>query len=197
MTKQFSPACERNREPIFQALRTLLADRRHVLEIGSGTGQHAVFFGAQLPHLIWQASDLPENLPGIVAWQHEAQLPNVPPALVLDAGSSTWPDGDYDAVFTANTCHIMAWREVESMFEGVGRFLPAGGILCIYGPFNYQGAFTSASNAHFDAALRAQAPHRGIRDFEALDYLALVNGLVLEADLDMPSNNRLLAWKRQ
>jgi SAM-dependent methyltransferase len=196
MNRQFSAACERNREPILAILRDAFAGCRQVLEIGSGTGQHAVFFGAHLPHLTWQTSDLPQNHASILAWQREAGLPNVPPPLTLDANSAEWPQGPYDAVFTANTCHIMAWREVEAMFAGIGRVLRAGGVLCIYGPFNYDGKFTSASNAHFDAALKAQASHRGIRDFEAVNRLAAEQGLQLRSDNLMPANNRLLTWRR-
>ncbi|MDB5763128.1 MAG: hypothetical protein JWQ21_2123 [Herminiimonas sp.] len=196
MTRQFSAACERNREPILAVLQTVFADRRRVLEIGSGTGQHAVFFAARMPHLVWQTSDLPGNHPGIIAWQQEAQLSNVLPPLALDTGSSDWPQGTFDAVFSANTCHIMAWQEVRAMFAGIGRILQAGGVLCIYGPFNYNGAFTSVSNAQFDASLRAQAAHMGIRDFELMNRLAGDQGFVLEADNSMPANNRLLVWRR-
>jgi SAM-dependent methyltransferase len=196
MTKQFSAACERNKEPILAILREAFADRERVLEIGSGTGQHAVFFGGHLPYLTWQTSDLPQNHPSIIAWQQEARLANVLPPLALDTGSGDWPTGPYDAVFTANTCHIMAWPEVQAMFEGIGRILEPGGVLCIYGPFNYGGKFTSASNRQFDAALKAQAPHMGIRDFEAVDRLAAAQGLRLDADHAMPANNRLLVWRR-
>jgi SAM-dependent methyltransferase len=196
MRKQFSAACERNREPILAILRDVFADCTHVLEIGSGTGQHAIFFGAQLPHLVWQTSDLPDNHPSIGAWLQEAQLPNVLPPLMLDTYSADWPPGPFDAVFSANTCHIMAWRDVEAMFAGIGRVLQSGGVLCIYGPFNYGGTFTSASNAQFDASLRAHASHMGIRDVEAINRLAADQGLVLQADHPMPANNRLLVWQR-
>jgi cyclopropane fatty-acyl-phospholipid synthase-like methyltransferase len=196
MTKQFSAACERNKEPILAVLRDAFADTKRVLEIGSGTGQHAVYFAAHMPQLAWQTSDLPHNHPSIVAWQQEAVLPNVLPPLALDTGSGDWPTGPYDAVFSANTCHIMAWHEVQGMFAGIGRILRAGGVLCIYGPFNYRGKFTSASNAQFDASLKAQAPHMGIRDFEAVDRLAAEQGLRLQADHAMPANNRLLVWRK-
>ncbi len=196
MSKQFSAACERNQQPILAVLRTIFSGRTRVLEIGSGTGQHAVYFGAALPEVIWQTSDLPQNHASILAWQQEARLPNVLSPLTLDMRAPDWPAGRYDAVFSANTCHIMAWPEVERMFAGAGRLLPAGGVLCVYGPFNYGGRFTSASNAQFDAALRQQAPHMGIRDFEAVERLAGAAGLALEADHDMPANNRLLVWRR-
>jgi SAM-dependent methyltransferase len=196
MPKQFSSACERNQEPILQVLRDAFAGCKHVLEIGSGTGQHAVFFGARMPHLIWQTSDLPQNHPSILAWQQEAQCSNVLPPVALDVGSGDWPQGPFDGVFSANTCHIMAWDEVVMMLAGIGRVLRADGVLCVYGPFNYHGAFTSASNAQFDASLRAQAAHMGIRDFEAVNRLAVENGLALEADHAMPANNRMVVWRR-
>jgi SAM-dependent methyltransferase len=196
MSKAYSVACERNREPILAVLRDVLAGCRSVLEIGSGTGQHAVHFGAHLPHLIWQASDLPHNHASIIAWQREAQLPNLPPPLTLDAGAGNWPAGPFDAVFTANTCHIMAWHEVEAMFAGVASILDAGGVFCVYGPFNYGGRFTSASNAAFDASLRANAPHMGIRAFEAVDALAAAHRMTLREDHAMPANNRLLIWEK-
>ena len=197
MTKKpFSVASERNREPILAALRSLLEDCRSVLEVGSGTGQHAVHFGAALPGLCWQTSDLPANHDGIRAWLDEAALPNVLPPLALDAGSDDWPSGPYDAVYTANTSHIMAWSEVRGMFRGVGRVLAPGGMLCIYGPFNRNGQFTAASNAQFDASLRAQAPHMGLRNAEDIDALAREQQLRLVADLPLPANNNLLAWRR-
>jgi SAM-dependent methyltransferase len=196
MSKRFSPACDRNRDPILAVLRNVLKDCRHVLEIGSGTGQHAVFFGKQLPHLIWQPSDLPDNHPGIRAWLQEAGLPNVLPPITLDALSADWPQGPFDAVFSANTCHIMAWQEVEGMFDGIGRVLRPGGVLCIYGPFKYGGSFTSASNEQFDASLRAQAPHMGMRDIESVKQLASARELIFQADYPMPANNRLLEWQR-
>jgi hypothetical protein len=114
----------------------------------------------------------------------------------LDVTSADWPQGPFDAVFSANTCHIMGWPEVQAMFAGIGRVLSAGGVVGVYGPFNYQGHFTSNSNARFDAALRAEGAHMGIRDFEAVDALAAAHGLVLQADHSMPANNRLLTWRR-
>ena len=176
-------------------LRDAFADCTRVLEIGSGTGQHAVFFGTTLPHLIWQTSDRPQNHPSIVAWQQDARLANVLPPLALDVNGD-WPQGPFDAVFSANTCHIMAWPEVQAMFAGIGRVLSAGGVVCIYGPVNYGGKFTSTSNGEFNAALKAEAAHMGIRDFEAVDALAAAQGLTLQAGHAMPANNRLLVWRR-
>ena len=194
--KPWSEACERNREPILGVLRGVLAPCRRVLEIGSGTGQHAVYFGAHLPFLTWQTSELSENHAGIKAWLDDAHLPNVAPPVVLDVNGAHWPRQQYDAVFTSNTLHIVAWQSVEHLFAGVGRALAAGGVLAVYGPFNYAGAYTSDSNARFDQWLRARDAASAIRDFESVDALARGYGLVLEHDVAMPANNRMLVWRR-
>ncbi len=195
MEKPHAPSCEKNREPILEVLRAHFHDRRAVLEIGSGTGQHAIFFAAHLPHMIWQTSDRPENLPGIKAWLDEAGLPNTPPALELDV-TGAWPAGRYDAVFSANTLHIMPWAVVERLFAGLADVLAGQAKVAIYGPFNYGGRFTSESNAAFDLRLRENAPHQGIRDFEKVNGLAEMAGLELVEDRAMPSNNRCLVWRR-
>jgi cyclopropane fatty-acyl-phospholipid synthase-like methyltransferase len=194
--KPFAESCEQNRGPILAVLRDVFSDRRLVLEIGSGTGQHAVYFGAELPHLRWQTADVPPHHPGIRAWLDEAALPNVLPPIALDVSQADWRSGRYDAVFSANTLHIMSWSEVERFFEGIGEVLEAGGVLAVYGPFNYDGAFTSESNARFDAWLKARDPASGVRDFEAVDALARAQGLVLQLDIAMPANNRTLVWCR-
>ena len=196
MDKPSSPACERNRDPILAVLREHFADRRSVLEIGSGTGQHAVYFAAALPHLTWQASDLPANHAGIQAWLDEARLPNVRAPLALDANAD-WPDQRYDAVFTANTLHIMSWPEVQKLFTRLQSVMTEGAKLAIYGPFNYGGQFTSPSNAQFQLTLKSWGEHMGIRDFEAVDTLARGIGLRLLEDRAMPANNRCLVWQRQ
>lgn len=193
--KPYAAASERNREPILAVLREHFADRSRVLEIGSGTGQHAVHFGAHLPHLTWQTSDRHANHRGIRAWLAEAALPNVLPPLDLDV-TGQWPDERYDAGFSANTLHIMAWAEVEAMFAGLDRVLAADATLAIYGPFHYGGRATSDSNARFDASLRQRAPHMGIRDAGAVDELAAAAGLALAADVAMPANNRCRVWRR-
>ena len=195
MDKPFAPACERNREPILAVLRERFADRHRVLEIGSGTGQHAVYFAAALPHLVWQSSDVAAHLPGIRMWLDEAALPNTPAPLAIDVNDGL-PRGEHDAVFSANTLHIMAWTEVERLFEELPQAMSADALLVVYGPFNRAGRFTSASNAAFDAALRAGDPRRGIRDLEAVDALALRAGLLLLEDREMPANNRCVTWRR-
>ena len=195
MEKPCAPACERNREPILDVLRDHFGDRRAVLEIGSGTGQHASFFAARLPHLLWQTSDRAENLPGIQAWLDEAGLANTPPPLDLDV-MGAWPARCYDALFSANTLHILPWAAVERLFAGLPDVLASDARVAIYGPFNYGGRFTSASNAAFDLRLKEDAPHRGIRDFEEVNRLAGLAGLELVEDRAMPSNNRCLVWRR-
>jgi hypothetical protein len=194
--KPSAPSCERNREPILEVLRERFADRRDVLEIGSGTGQHAVHFAQALPTLRWQCSDRAENLPGIRLWLDEARLPNTPPPIELDVGGA-WPTHRYDAVFSANTLHIMAWSEVEQWFDHLGRSTIDDAIVAIYGPFNYGGRYTSDSNAEFDVWLQARGAHMRIRDAEAVDALAEVAGFDLVDDIAMPANNRLRVWQRR
>ena len=188
--KPFAEAAERNSAPILAVLKRVFADRTAVLEIGSGTGQHAARFSAALPHLAWQASDVAANLPDIRQWVAD------PPPIVLDV-DRPFPPVIADAVFSANTCHILSWPQVEKMFAGVAALLPAGGVLAVYGPFHYGGQPTSESNARFDAMLRARDPASGVRDFEALGALAQRHGLALEEDNPMPANNRLLVFRKQ
>lgn len=195
MSKPYAPACDRNRDPILAVLREHFADRRHVLEVGSGTGQHAVHFAKALPHLIWQTSDVAENLPGIRAWLEEAMLPNTPPPLALDV-KGAWPSVEFDAVFSANTLHIMSWAEVQEFFARLKKTITGDFVLAVYGPFNYGGRFTNDSNAAFDVSLKSRGAHMGIRDFEAVDALATQTGLKLAADIAMPANNRTLVWRK-
>jgi cyclopropane fatty-acyl-phospholipid synthase-like methyltransferase len=172
--KPFAESCQQNRDPILEVLRFELADKSRLLEIGSGTGQHAVYFAPEFPQLLWQTSD--------VADMH---------------GEDQWPQDSYDAVFSANTAHIMSWSQVECFIRGIGRVLRTGGVFCLYGPFNYNGQYTSESNARFDSWLRSRDPLSGVRDFEALDELARLAGLVLKRDYAMPANNRTLVWSRR
>lgn len=194
-SKPFAPHCERNREPILALLQPYLVNRRRVLEIGSGTGQHAVFFAPSVPHTVWQTSDLEENLPGIRLWLQEAALPNLPPPLLLDV-TGAWPQEQFDAAFTANSLHIMPWTAVEKLFDGLDGVLESNALLAIYGPFNYHGTYTSDSNREFDGWLKQRSALSGIRDFEAVDALANRIGLQLVNDHAMPANNRLLVWRR-
>lgn len=195
MPKPHSPAAERNREAILEVLRERFRASARVLEVGSGTGQHAVHFAAALPQVVWQTSDRAENLPGIREWLTQAALPNTPPPLAFDVNGA-WPRDRYDALFSANTLHIMSWAEVERLFSGLPQLLEAQARVIVYGPFNYQGRFTSDSNAAFDATLRADHPQRGIRDFEAVTRLAVAAGLTLVEDRAMPANNRCITWRK-
>jgi len=192
--KQYSEACEQNKEPILAVLQEAFAETRKVLEIGSGTGQHAVYFASHLPHLHWQTSDLEANHASINAWLHEAALENTSTPFTLDVTGTGWPESKYDGLFSANSTHIMSWPAVQDMFSGIGKLLETDAKFCLYGPFNYHGNYSSDSNRRFDAWLKDRDPASGIRHFEALDELAALNGLTLEADYEMPVNNRLLVW---
>ncbi|MBP1474307.1 DUF938 domain-containing protein [Frateuria sp. MAH-13] len=196
MDKPFAPACERNREPILDVLREAFAGCTRVLEIGSGTGQHAVHFAAAMPWLNWQCSDRAEYLPGIRAWLDEAALPNTPAPVQLDVAGA-WPRARYDAVFSANTLHIMGWAEVGQLFAHLPAVTTDGAVLVIYGPFNYEGRYTSESNAAFDRSLKLRDPDMGLRDAEAVDALARAAGFALLEDRAMPANNRCRVWRRQ
>jgi cyclopropane fatty-acyl-phospholipid synthase-like methyltransferase len=191
-----SEACERNKEPLLAVLREELAGCQQLLEIGSGSGQHAVYFAAHLPRLTWQPSELPENLAPLAERIRAAQLPNLRAPLALDVRVRPWRMAAADAVFSANTLHIIAWQAVQQFFDGVGALLAAPGVLCVYGPFRFRGRHTSDSNAAFDAYLRERDPLSGVRDFEALDALAHAQGLKFSADHAMPANNRTLVWRR-
>ena len=194
--KPRSEASERNSDPILGVLRQWWLASGTVLEIGSGTGQHAVHFAQHLPHLTWIPSDREENLDGIGLWVHEAALPNLRKPVRLNVMDPHWPVISVDYVFTANTAHIMSWTEVEAMFEGVGKVLAPKGMFCLYGPINRDGNFTSESNRQFDEMLRSRDPVMGIRDDQALIRLGQRCGLTYVADNSMPARNRLLIWCR-
>lgn len=192
--KAFSQSCENNKDPILGILGPLLESRHRVLEIGSGTGQHAAYFAAALPHLEWQTSDVADNHPSIEAWIDDVDNARAPLDLDVDAGD--WPAGTFDAAFSANTAHIMSWPSVEHMFQGIARVLGPGGVFALYGPFNYGGAYTSEGNERFDRQLRADGGGMGIRDSEAVIELAATVGMSLVADHEMPANNRVLVFAR-
>lgn len=210
MSKPFSPASARNRDPILEVLRTHFAERQHVLEIGAGTGQHAVHFAAAMPWLQWQASDHPDHLPGMRQWLDEAALPNTPPPVALQAvltptvGLAPLPtlpvlsngQSGFDAIYSANTLHIMGWSQVQALFAGLSAVMAPDAVVAIYGPFNREGHFTSDSNRAFDAMLRARDAASGIRDAEAVDALAASVGLQLIDDVALPANNHCRVWQR-
>ncbi len=196
MNKPFSESCEQNRAPILSVISDYLKDAETLLEVGSGTGQHAVYFAAEFPHLRWQTSDRVENHAGIQQWLADARLGNVRPPLPLDVVRDSWPESRFDAVFSANTAHIMGHAEVSALFAGVGGVLAPGGVFMLYGPFNYAGDYTSDSNRRFDQWLKERDPASGIKDFEWLDELAGEAGMASLADHAMPANNRILVWRR-
>ena len=175
-------------------LQAELATRKHVLEVGSGTGQHAAYFAKHLPQLIWQTSDREQYHWGIRQWLEESNLENIRAPLHLDVRDVDWGQHQYDAVFTANTLHIMALESAQKFVKNVAMALPDGGLFLAYGPFNYNGAYTSESNARFDVWLQQQDPCSAIRDFEMLDQCARTGGLKLIQDYTMPANNRLIVW---
>lgn len=195
IAKPFSQACVNNAPYICEYLKTILDDGVHVLEIGSGTGQHAVYFGQALPNVIWQASDVTANIPGITRWIVDAKLPNVLPPIELDVSQSASLNGKFDTVFMANTLHIMSWTVVKLCTDKIPLLLNREGLLVVYGPFNFSGAYTSDSNQRFDEWLKARSPEQGIRDFEAVNQLLCSNGFEHRENIEMPANNRLLIWR--
>lgn len=194
--KPFSQACANNKQVILEKLATVFSAPCTVLEVGTGTGQHAVHFAGNLPHITWQPSDHPSNYQLCEPWLTEARLPNISKPLALDVNASDWQLPLISGAFSANTAHIMSWPEVEAMFKGIAANLQPGEAFCLYGPFNYGGRFTSASNQQFDSSLRQRNPAMGIRDMDDLNRLSSNTGLVLESDFEMPANNRLLVWRK-
>lgn len=190
----FSQACENNKSPILEKIREVLSDRQRLLEIGGGTGQHAVFFAEHLPHLVWQSSDVPGNVDSLNIRIANAQLPNLPQSIAVDVTDTQWNCQQFDAVFTANSFHIMSAAAVESFFEILPSHLESRAVLVVYGPFRYGGSFTTQSNERFDAWLKARDPLSGVRDFEWINGLAKAAGLELVDDLAMPAHNQLLIW---
>lgn len=194
--KPFSQACQNNRQPILERIKAVFTEPATILEIGTGTGQHAVYFAAELSHLTWQPSDRPGGAGHSLGWIQEAALANIRPPLELDVSLGSWPVDTIDGAYSANTAHIMSWEEVEAMFAGLAKRLIAGGLFCLYGPFNYEGQFTSDSNRLFDRHLRSQAAHMGIRNMDDMLELAGRVRFGLESDFELPANNRLLVWRK-
>lgn len=197
MVKPFSAACENNREAIGSVLKKLLFKAKSVFEIGSGTGQHAVWFAENLPHLQWYTSDKRDNHTGINQWLEESGLENVQPPITLDVAKDIWPTITVDAVFSSNTAHIMAWPDVQCMFRGASALLAADGLFFLYGPMQYGGVITPQSNRDFNDHLKKTNPAQGIREFDDLDQLAKSQNMYLLEDNAMPANNQLLVWKKQ
>lgn len=195
--KPYSESSEQNKLPILEVLKQEISRAKTLLEIGSGTGQHAVFFAEQFPHISWQTSDRESYHAGINAWIGDCAIPNVLAPITLDVSQNQWPQIRYDAVFSANTAHIMSDSEVHQMLKGVAKVLKNGGRFCLYGPFNYNGQYTSDSNASFDQWLKQRDPNSGIKDISSLAQWANNTGLSLIKDYEMPVNNRILVWEKR
>lgn len=193
----FAPASERNKRPILEVLKRVLPEQGRLLEIGAGTGQHAVFFAPEFPGLDWQTSDRAEELAGLRARIAREGKGFLPPPVILDVQNGPWPEAELAAIYSANTAHIMAWPAVGAMFAGAGRLLLPGACFCLYGPFNVDGEFTAPSNADFDLQLRARNPSMGLRDVADLVVLAGNNRMDLAHRTAMPSNNFLLVFRRR
>lgn len=191
-----SDACERNKDPILGVLQATLPEGSRVLELGSGTGQHVVYFAAKLPATTWQPSDTGDYLQGLRLRTEREAPENVAPPVEIDVRMQPWPVGAFDAVFAANVLHYMSKDCVTAFFRGVGEVLGEGGLLFVYGPFNYEGRYTSASNERFDQWLKNSDPVRAIRDFEWVNELAEAQSFRLLQDIAMPANNRTLVWGR-
>ena len=192
----YSQASENNKHAILDVLRRHVADRQSLLEIAGGTGQHAVFFAGNFPNLLWQSSDIPEVIDTLNRRLKLAKLPNLPAAIALDVDNLTWTIDTVDCIYSANSLHIMSAASVEKFFTGVARHLAADGLLMVYGPFKYDGDFTTPSNARFDLWLKERNAESGIRDFEWVNSLAAMIGMTLDEDNAMPANNQLLVWRR-
>jgi cyclopropane fatty-acyl-phospholipid synthase-like methyltransferase len=196
MNKPYAPSCERNQDVILHVLKSIISSTdNHLLEIGSGTGQHAVFMAPNFPWLQWHTADLKETHIGMQMWLDEAHLQNIVPPVTYKAGSTELPQVDANVVFTANTLHIMSWDSVQTLIAQLGNTLKKGAKVLFYGPFNYSGKYTSQSNVKFDTWLKQQEAHRGIRDYEKVVELMAQAGLNLQKDIEMPSNNRILYFK--
>ncbi len=192
----FSQACENNKHAILEVLQRVFAGATRVIEIGSGTGQHAVHFAPRLPDLQWMTGDVATHHAGIKRWLDAFPAPNLHPPLELDVRTFDWNTPGVDAIYSANTARIMHWPEVELMLRGAGGLLPTGGVFALYGPFNIGGAYTSPGNQRFDASLRGRDPGMGIRDLEAVEDVARTVGLTLDENIAMPANNRTLIWRK-
>ncbi|MGF2685712.1 DUF938 domain-containing protein [Marinobacter sp. DUT-3] len=195
--KPYSQACENNKPFILEKLTLIFHTPATILEVGTGTGQHAVHFAGHLPHLTWQPSDHPDNYQLCQPWLEDCRLGNILAPVALDVGEADWPVPEIHGAFSANTAHIMAWEEVQAMFSGLGQRLPENGAFCLYGPFNYNGTYTSDSNRQFDQYLRARNARMGIRHIEDMEAMAGDNDLFLESDFEMPANNRFLVWRKR
>lgn len=194
INRPFSESSEQNKTVIYEVIKPYLFNALKVLEIGSGTGQHAIHFASRVPGLVWQTSDLAENLGAIKAWIDDSQLSNLPEPLELDV-SSSWLQETYDLIYSANTLHIMNQLQVEQFLLRCTACLKPEGHLIVYGAFNYEGKYTSQSNEQFDRWLKSRDSQSGLKDFEWTNKIASQSGLELISDTMMPANNRILIWR--
>lgn len=198
MEKPFAPSCERNQQVILDELKKIITQKhKNLLEIGTGTGQHAVYMAPHFPDLIWHTSDIKNNHAGIKMWLDEASITNIMYPIEFESGQTPFPELDCDLVFTVNTLHIMSWRHVQTLVELMGAHLKTGTEVIIYGPFNYNGQFTSPSNEEFDQWLKEKNPESAIRDYETLSKLMVNAGFMPISDIEMPANNRLLHFEKK
>ncbi|MDX5152518.1 MAG: DUF938 domain-containing protein [Acidiferrobacterales bacterium] len=201
MEKPFAPSAERNREPLRDILKNVLTGSGLLLEIGSGTGQHAAYMAKDFPAYQWQPTDLPEKLDSINDWAADSGADNILPALALDLAtdpnSADWPVKEADAIVCINTIHIVAWPLVVNLFRGVGKVIKRGGVMFVYGPYEYSDQPLEPSNLEFDEWLKLRDPNSGIRKFDDVNRLAEEAGLMLEMDQAMPANNRSIWWRKR
>ena len=192
----FSQSCENNKGPILEKLKKILVTNKHVLEIASGTGQHATFFSNELRHLAWQPTEIPSQIRNLSLRLTASQSVNLLPAVELDVDQEEWGVPETEAIFTANSLHIISKESVKNFILKAGEILRKSGRLIVYGPFKYNQRFTSSSNADFDNMLRERSSDSAIRDFEWVCDLCESENLFLETDFAMPANNRLLLFKK-
>ena len=196
MNKPYSESCDQNKDHILSILSPLFSSCDNVLEIASGTGQHAIYFADKMPHLKWHTSDCLPYLEGINSWLAESDVKNIVEPFELNVSTSTWPALDVDAVFTANSLHIMSKEDVTNLISGVGELLRSHGSFVIYGPFNYKGNYTSDSNMRFDEWLKSSDAMSCIKNFEDVVSQAEDNNMTLVCDYEMPANNRILHFTK-
>ena len=197
MEKPYSPACERNSGPILEVMKQYITrNDQRLLEIGSGTGQHAVYLAPEFPFLEWHPTDVSANLNGMKLWFKEAGIKNIQMPVRVEIGKDDFPKLKFDIIFTANTFHIMHWKECKTLMKQMGHRLREGSRVMIYGPFKYGGEFTSPSNEEFDKSLKERDPLSGIRSFEDVNNSMAKNGFELLNDFDMPANNQMLVYSR-
>ena len=196
MEKPFSKYCENNKQPILEVIAQYFTDDGVVLEIGSGTGQHAMYFAEKLPHIYWQTSERSDHIEGVNQWLNAYRKYNLGRPFEIDVKQDKWPIDKVKGIFSANTSHIMRWQSVEKMFQHSGELLLPSHYFCLYGPVNINGEYTSDSNKQFDQFLRSDNPKMGLRNLEDLQELAKTNGLEFVQKHDMPANNFIMVWQK-